>query len=207
MKMKTYIYFLIQTLVLGLWPWSCKDYVYLWNGCNNDLCIYVLHLKLWMLALIQGLALQSQGSFSFIKEGSYRHAIPLKCLPFFLKGCLAKRNRRCSLYTFFLQCSKYILAVSSKQCVHALYPLFDCPERLLRAGQSLIVTKSNARRLNSSYLCSSHTRIPGPCHNCKSSSTNGLWYTSMSLPGCFGPWINTGIIMNFRFMHNQGGRL
>jgi hypothetical protein len=29
----------------------------------------------------------------------------------------------------------------------------------------------------------------------------------MSLPGCFGPWMSTGIIMNFRFMHNQGGRL
>ena len=65
------LHLLIQTLVLGMWPWRCKDYVYLWNGCNNDLCTCVLHLKLWMLALIQGLALQSQGSFSFIKEGSY----------------------------------------------------------------------------------------------------------------------------------------
>src|SRR4051812_28572520 len=72
MKMKTFVYLLIQNLVLGLWPWSCKDYVCLWNACNNDLCFCVLHLKLWMLAMIQGLALQSQGSFSFIKEGSYR---------------------------------------------------------------------------------------------------------------------------------------
>ena len=72
MKMKTFIYLHIQTLVLGLWPWSCKDYVCLWNACNNDLCFCVLHLKLWMLAMIQGLALQSQGSFLFIKEGSYR---------------------------------------------------------------------------------------------------------------------------------------
>src|SRR3954463_7658856 len=72
MKMKNFIYLLIQTLVLGLWPWSCKDYVCLWNDCNDDLCFYVLHLKLWMRALIQGLALQSQGSFSFIKEGSYK---------------------------------------------------------------------------------------------------------------------------------------
>src|SRR3954463_3329065 len=71
MKMKTFINLLIQTLVLGMWPWSCKDYVCLWNDCNNDLCFCVLHLKLWMLAMIQGLALQSQGSFSFIKEGSY----------------------------------------------------------------------------------------------------------------------------------------
>ena len=35
----------------------------------NDLCICVLHLKLWMLALIQGLALQSQGSFFLNKGG------------------------------------------------------------------------------------------------------------------------------------------
>src|SRR5215216_6736197 len=34
----------------------------------NDLCICVLHLKLWMLALIQGLALQSQGSFPLIRR-------------------------------------------------------------------------------------------------------------------------------------------
>src|ERR1041384_7839189 len=119
---------------------------------------------------------------------------------------MVRRNRRCPRYTFLLQLGKYILSVSSKQCVHALYPLFVCPERLLRAGQ-LMVTNSNARRSNSSYVFSSHTRTPGLAHNSKSSSTNGLRYTSMSLPGCLGPWISTGIIMNFRFMHIQGGRL
>src|SRR4051812_12579163 len=43
---------------------SCKRLCFI-SGMNviNDLCICVLHLKLWMLALIQGLALQSQGSF------------------------------------------------------------------------------------------------------------------------------------------------
>ena len=56
-------------------------------------------------------------------------------------------------------------------------------------------------------MCSSHARTPVPFHSCKSSSTNGLRYTSMSLPGFLGPWMSTGIIMNFRFMHNQGGRL
>src|SRR3954464_12358175 len=35
----------------------------------NDLCICVLHLKLWMLAMIQGLALQSQGSLFLYKGG------------------------------------------------------------------------------------------------------------------------------------------
>src|SRR6187399_2396927 len=122
-------------------------------------------------------------------------------------GCLLGRNRRCPRYTFFLQLSKYIMLVSSKQCVHARCPLFVYPERLLRAGQSLMVTNSNAFRSNSSCLCSCHARTPFPFHSCKSSSTNGLRYTSMSLPGCLGPWMRTGIIMNFRFMHIQGGRL
>ena len=78
---------------------------------------------------------------------------------------------------------------------------------IIGAGQSLMVTNSNACRLNSSCLCSSHVRTLFPFHNCKSSSTNGLRYTSMSLPGCLGPWMRTGIIMNVRFMHIQGGRL
>src|SRR3954469_20099743 len=111
------------------------------------------------------------------------------------------------MYTFFLQLSRYILSVSAKQCVHAWYPLFVCPERLLRADQLLMVTNSNACRSNSSCSFSSHTHTPLPFHSCKSSSTNGLRYTSMSLPGCLGPWMSTGIIMNFCFMHNQGGRL
>src|SRR5215216_3605922 len=122
-------------------------------------------------------------------------------------GCLLGRNRRCPRHTFFLHLSRYILSVSSKQCVHAWYPLFVCPERLLRAGQSLMVTNSNACRSNSYCLCSSHTHTPFPIHSCKSSSTNGLRYTSMSLSGCLGPWMRTGVIMNFRFMHSQGGRL
>jgi hypothetical protein len=29
----------------------------------------------------------------------------------------------------------------------------------------------------------------------------------MSLPRCFGPWMIIGIMMNFHFMHIQGGRL
>ena len=70
-----------------------------------------------------------------------------------------------------------------------------------------MVTNSNAFRSNSSPMCSSHARTLVPFHSCKSSSTNGLRYTSMSLSGCLGPWMSTGIIMNFRFMHNQGGRL
>src|SRR5664279_4229 len=60
-------------------------------------------------------------------------ASPLKCLPpLFLTGCCCERNRRCPKYTFLFP--KCILSVSPKQCVHALYPLFDCPEMLLRAG-------------------------------------------------------------------------
>ena len=88
-------------------------------------------------------------------------ASPLKCLPSFLQGCLCGRKWWYG-YTFFLQLSRYILSVSSKQRMHALYPLFVCPEMLLRAGQSLMVTNSNARRSNSSCLCSAHVKsTPG----------------------------------------------
>ena len=51
------------------------------------------------------------------------------------------------------------------------------------------------------------THTPSSFHSSKSSSTNGLWYTSISLPGCFGPWISINIIMYFRFLHSQEGRL
>jgi hypothetical protein len=91
--------------------------------------------------------------------------------------------------------------------VQALYPMFVCPDRLIRAGQSLMVTNNKARRLKFSYRYSSHIRIPSLCHSNNNSLTNGLRYTSMSLPGCFGPGISTGIMMNFRFMQSHGGRL
>ena len=109
--------------------------------------------------------------------------------------------------TTFLQWVNHILSVSSKQCVHALYPLFECPDKLLRAGQSLIVTNSNGHRLKFSCLYSSHIRTPSSPQSNKSSSTNGLRYTSMSFPGYFRPGMSTGIMMNFRFMQSHGGRL
>jgi hypothetical protein len=91
--------------------------------------------------------------------------------------------------------------------VQALYPLFVYPNRLLRAGQSLMVTNNKARRLKFSYQYSSHIHTPSSYHSNNSSSTNGLRYTTMSLPGCFGPGISTGIMMNFHFMQSHGGRL
>src|SRR3954465_2408947 len=73
MKMNTYVYLLIPNSCIRPVALSCKELCFI-SGMDviNDLCICVLHLKLWMLAMIQGLALQSQGSFSFTKEGSYR---------------------------------------------------------------------------------------------------------------------------------------
>jgi hypothetical protein len=115
-------------------------------------------------------------------------ALSLKCLPF----------------NFFL---KNIPPRSWKQCVHALYPFFDYPARLLRAGQSLIITNNEAHRSKCSYLYSSHTRTTVVLHNYRSSLTNSLRYTSMSFLGCFGPWMSTSIIMNFRFMHSHRGML
>src|SRR6185436_7604046 len=111
------------------------------------------------------------------------------------------------MYTTFLQGVNHILSVSSKQCVHALYPLFECPDKLLKESQSLIVTNSNTRRLKFSCLYSSDIRTPSSPQSNKSSSTNGFRYTSISFPGCFGPGISTGIMMNFRFMQSHGERL
>ena len=135
------------------------------------------------------------------------------CLAFemlaFLSTLMVGRKKSTMAHVHILHAASQIciLSVSSKQCVHAWYPLFVCPERLLRASQSLMVTNSNTLRLNSSCLCSSHVHTPFSFHSYKSSSTNGLRYTSMSLPGCLGLWMRTGIIMNFCFMHIQGGRL
>ena len=70
-----------------------------------------------------------------------------------------------------------------------------------------MVPKSNARRLKCFSACASHIPTPSSFHNNRRSSISGFRYTSISLPGCFGPGISTGIIMNFRFIHNQGGRL
>ena len=53
----------------------------------------------------------------------------------------------------------------------------------------------------------SHIRTPSSPQSNKSSSINGLRYTSMSFLCCVGPGISTGIMMNFRFMQSLGGRL
>src|SRR3954466_6355161 len=66
----------------------------------NDLCICVLHLKLWMLAMIQGLALQSQGSF-FLYKGGILQIYLSTCLLLisvqqleYLSGDLVRRSRK-----------------------------------------------------------------------------------------------------------------
>ena len=128
-------------------------------------------------------------------------------LALFHTACLMGRNWRWPMYTIFLQWVNHILSVSSKQCVHALYPLFECLDKLLRAGQSLIVTNNNACRLKFSCLYSSHIRTPSLRQSNKSSWANGLRYISVSFLGCFGTGISTGIMMNFRFMQSHGGRL
>jgi hypothetical protein len=91
--------------------------------------------------------------------------------------------------------------------VQDLCPLFVCPDRLLRVGQSLMVMNNKAHRLKFSCRYSSHIRTPSSCHNNNSSLTNGLRYTSMSLLGCFGPGISLSIMMNFHFMQSHGRRL
>lgn len=112
-----------------------------------------------------------------------------KCLPFFRNGWLEIRNQWWPMYTTCLQCFIYVLSVLSIQWVQALYPLFDCSDKLLCAGQSLMLTNSNSCRLNYSCLSSSYTGTPSFFPGSFRCSSNGLRYTTMSLPGCSWHWI------------------
>ncbi|KAJ0551959.1 hypothetical protein HanOQP8_Chr08g0268981 [Helianthus annuus] len=56
------------------------------------------------------------------------------------------------------------------------------------------------------FVAASLVRTP-VCHNCLSSSTNGLRKTSMSFPGDLGPGINKVNMNVDSRMHSQGGRL
>ena len=86
--------------------------------------------------------------------GTHGGLHPVICLAFemvaFLSTLMVGRTKSTMVQVHILPAASqvYILSVSSKQCVHAWYPLFVCPKRLLRAGQSLMVTNSNAFRLN-----------------------------------------------------------
>ena len=118
-----------------------------------DHCEYIFPVRLW---------------------GFFRWSgLPLKYFPFFLTWWFKGRNRQWPRYMTFRHLFKYILSRSSKQCVHALYPLFVWPKRLLKAGQSLIVTNNIAHRSKCSCLYSSQTHTPGLFHKTRSSSTNG----------------------------------
>jgi hypothetical protein len=54
-----------------------------------------------------------------------------------------------------------------------------------------------------SLVCTHPTHV----HLLPSTTVNVLTDTSISLPGCLRPCISTGIMMYFRFMHSQEGRL
>ena len=69
-----------------------------------------------------------------------------------------------------------------------------------------MVQNNMARKVKFSRLYASHTYTPS-FHNVTRPSSNGARYTSISFPGCFGPWISSDIKMYFRFIHSQGGRL
>jgi hypothetical protein len=68
-------------------------------------------------------------------------------------------------HTFIEKCFIYMLSVSSKQWVDALYPLLDYPDMLLSAGQSLMVMNNNAHRLKCSCLCAFHILTAYAFHN------------------------------------------
>ena len=89
----------------------------------------------------------------------------------------------------------------------SLISLVRLPGQVAKCRPIVDGYENNARRSKFSCLYSSHTRTPSGFHNNKSSSTDGLRYTSISLPGCLGPWISSGINIYFLFMHSQEGRL
>src|SRR6266498_4722980 len=69
-----------------------------------------------------------------------------------------------------------------------------------------MATKIMARSVKHSCLNSSHTSSPS-FHSFAISSSNGSRNTSISFPGCFGPWINIDSIRYFRFIHSHEGIL
>src|SRR5438105_13240375 len=67
-----------------------------------------------------------------------------------------------------------------------------------------MATKIMARNVKHSCLNSSHTSSPS-FHSFPISSSNGSRNTSISFPGCFGPWISIDSIRYFRFIHSHEG--
>src|SRR6266508_1643199 len=69
-----------------------------------------------------------------------------------------------------------------------------------------MATKIMARSVKHSCLNSSHTSSPS-FHSFAISSSNGSRNTSISFPGCFGPWISIDSIRYFYFIHSHEGML
>src|SRR5438128_5967467 len=67
-----------------------------------------------------------------------------------------------------------------------------------------MATKIMACNVKHSCLNSSHTSSPS-FHIFAMSSSNGSRNTSISFPGCFGPWISIDSIRYFRFIHSHEG--
>jgi hypothetical protein len=101
---------------------------------STSLTILNISLPLWLSSFVR------------------RSALPWKCLPLFPRVWFNGRNWWWPMFMNFQYFFKNIPSMSWKQCMHALYPLFDCSERLLRVDQSLIVMNNNARRSKCSYF-------------------------------------------------------
>src|SRR5436189_5398024 len=67
-----------------------------------------------------------------------------------------------------------------------------------------MAVKIMARSVKHSCLNPSHTSSPS-FHSFAISSSNGSRNTSISFPGCFGPWISIDNIRYFRFIHSHEG--
>ena len=113
------------------------------------------------------------------------------------------RKHQWRRYTHFFELYSHILSVSSKQWTQFFSPLL-CPDRQRSAGRSLIVTNNMTRRVKYSRLYSSQMSTPWDQSSLRS-STNGLRYTSMSLPGYFGPKMHINVIARLLWAWDQNG--
>src|SRR5437016_14547490 len=69
-----------------------------------------------------------------------------------------------------------------------------------------MATKIMARSVKHSCLNSSHTSSSSS-HSFAISSSKGSRNTSISFPGCLGPWISIDRIRYFHFIHSHEGML
>jgi hypothetical protein len=139
----------------------------------------------------------SNTSFSVYCFGALSFSTVLsKCIFILQYLCFLGKNRRCRLYTDFLDDGRYTDAVPSTQT--GLVPLFPLvyPDNVKPPGTSWIQTNMIAYNVKYSYRYWSHIRTPS-FQSFAISSMSGSRNKSISVPSCFGPWIRIDNIRYF----------